>query len=82
MTVLTAAGPVTPRPLLLDAYGSYGISTLPSFNARQLAFVDGGGTAVECSVRGGGPTRHGWETSSVTSLPQANASPETAREAP
>ena len=60
MTVLTAAGPVTARPTLLDAYGSYGISALPAFNPRQLAFVDAGGTAVDCSVRGGGELGEAW----------------------
>ena len=60
MTVLTAAGPVTVRPTLLDAYGSYGISALPAFNPRQLAFVDAGGTSVECNVRGGGELGDAW----------------------
>lgn len=60
MTVLTAAGPVTARPTLLDAYGSYGISVLPQFNPRQLAFVDAGGTSAECSVRGGGELGDAW----------------------
>lgn len=60
MTVLTAAGPVAARPLLLDAYGAYGISALPGFNPRQLAFVDAGGTAVECNVRGGGELGDAW----------------------
>ena len=60
MTVLTVAGPMTARPLLLDAYGSYGVSALPSFNPRQLAFVDAGGTFVECNVRGGGELGDAW----------------------
>jgi len=60
MTVLTVAGPITARPLLLDAYGSYGVSALPSFNPRQLAFVDAGGTFVECNVRGGGELGDAW----------------------
>ena len=60
MTVLTIAGPVRARPLLLDAYGAYGINALPSFNPRQLAFVDAGGTFVECNVRGGGELGDLW----------------------
>ncbi len=60
LTVLTAVGPVTARPLLLDAYGSYGISALPAFNPRQLAFVDAGGAVAECNVRGGGELGDAW----------------------
>lgn len=60
LTVLTATGPVTARPLLLDAYGAYGISALPSFNPRYLAFVDAGGAFAECNVRGGGELGDAW----------------------
>ncbi len=60
LTVLTAAGPVTARPLLLDAYGAYGISALPGFRPRYLAFVDAGGTFAECNVRGGGEFGDAW----------------------
>ncbi len=60
LTVLTAAGPVTARPLLLDAYGAYGISALPGFRPRYLAFVDAGGSFAECNVRGGGELGDAW----------------------
>ena len=60
MTVLTAAGPVRARPTLLDAYGAYGVSNLPSFNVRMLALVDAGGTFAECNVRGGGELGDAW----------------------
>ncbi len=60
MTVLTVAGAVKARPMLLDAYGAYGISALPSFNPRQLAFVDAGGSFAECNVRGGGELGDAW----------------------
>ncbi len=60
LTVLTAAGPVAARPLLLDAYGSYGISALPGFRPRYLAFVDAGGSFAECNVRGGGELGEAW----------------------
>ncbi|MBV8971022.1 MAG: S9 family peptidase [Sphingomonadaceae bacterium] len=60
LTVLTAAGKVTPRPLLLDAYGAYGISALPGFRPRYLAFVDAGGSYAACNVRGGGELGDAW----------------------
>lgn len=60
LSVITAAGPVQPRPLLLDAYGSYGISTLPFFAPRIPALVDAGGSYAECHVRGGGELGEAW----------------------
>ena len=60
MGVLTAAGPVRARSILLDAYGSYGVAALPYFTARNLAFVDAGGSFVECNVRGGGEMGEAW----------------------
>ncbi len=60
MTVLTTAGPVSARPLLLDAYGAYGISNLPAFNPIFLTFVDAGGSIAECNVRGGGELGDAW----------------------
>ena len=60
LTVLTLAGPVRPRPTLLDAYGAYGISALPYFSPRFLTFVDAGGSIAECNVRGGGELGDAW----------------------
>jgi prolyl oligopeptidase len=60
LSVITAAGPVQPRPMLLDAYGAYGIATLPSFQPRIVALVDAGGSYAECHVRGGGELGEAW----------------------
>lgn len=60
LTVLTVAGPPQPRPLLLDAYGAYGVSALPAFSPRFLAFVEAGGSYAECNVRGGGELGEAW----------------------
>jgi prolyl oligopeptidase len=60
LSVITAAGPVTPRPTLLDGYGAYGISILPYFSPRIPAFIDAGGTYAECHVRGGGELGEAW----------------------
>jgi prolyl oligopeptidase len=60
LSVITAAGPVQARPLLLDAYGSYGISSLPFFRPRIPALVDAGGTYAQCHVRGGGELGEAW----------------------
>ncbi len=60
LTVVTAVGPVRARPLLLDAYGAYGISALPGFRPRYLTFVDAGGAYAACNVRGGGELGDAW----------------------
>ena len=60
LSVISAAGPRKPRPLLLSAYGSYGISQLPGFSTSRLALIDEGATAAVCHVRGGGELGEGW----------------------
>lgn len=60
MTVVVPAGPRVARPMLLDAYGSYGISALPYFNTRRMALAETGGGFAECSVRGGGELGEAW----------------------
>lgn len=60
LSVISAAGPRTPRPLLLSAYGSYGISQLPGFSTSRLALIDQGATAAVCHVRGGGELGEAW----------------------
>jgi prolyl oligopeptidase len=60
LSVVTAAGAKKPRPLLLTGYGSYGISSLPVFLPRVIAFADAGGSYAECHVRGGGELGEAW----------------------
>ena len=49
-----------PRPLLLEAYGSYGISNFPVFSPRRiLAAIEGIDYAM-CHVRGGGELGDAW----------------------
>lgn len=47
-------------PVLLEAYGAYGMAALPRFNARMLAFLDRGGVYVLANVRGGGEFGRDW----------------------
>jgi prolyl oligopeptidase len=54
LSLVTAAGPKRARPLLLTAYGSYGISQLPNFSPARIALIEAGGTSATCHVRGGG----------------------------
>jgi prolyl oligopeptidase len=60
LSLITAAGEKRPRPMLLDAYGAYGISTLPFFSPRIVTFVEAGGSYAECHVRGGGELGEAW----------------------
>ena len=47
-------------PVLLTAYGSYGIAMMPAFNSRGFALLDRGGVYVMANVRGGGEFGRDW----------------------
>ncbi len=47
-------------PLMLDAYGSYGITEDPAFLARWLTLLDLGGVFAVAHVRGGGELGEDW----------------------
>ncbi|MFZ6656880.1 prolyl oligopeptidase family serine peptidase [Undibacterium sp. TJN19] len=48
------------NPVLIDAYGSYGIVLDPGFQGSKLAFLDQGGVIVYAHVRGGGEKGETW----------------------
>jgi len=58
--LITARQAKHPRPLLLWAYGSYGISEFPAFGTRSMAFVPNGIDYAVCHVRGGGELGEAW----------------------
>lgn len=60
LSVITLDGKEKPRPMLLDAYGSYGISNLPTFSPRIVSLVMAGASYAECHVRGGGELGEAW----------------------
>lgn len=47
-------------PLLIEAYGAYGNSLIPSFDSLKLPFLDLGGVYAYAHVRGGGELGEGW----------------------
>ena len=49
-------------PLLLYAYGSYGVSIDPTFSASRLALLDRGVTFAIAHIRGGGELGERWRT--------------------
>ena len=50
-------------PMLLYAYGSYGISMDPTFSAARLALLDRGVVFAIAHIRGGGELGERWRTS-------------------
>ncbi|MBB5373510.1 prolyl oligopeptidase family serine peptidase [Acidocella aromatica] len=48
------------EPLLMEAYGAYGITLDPVFLARWLPFLDAGGVFAVAHVRGGGELGEEW----------------------
>lgn len=60
LTVIGPSGPIRPRPMLLDAYGAYGVAAWPYFGTRTLPYIDAGVSRAECAVRGGGEFGEPW----------------------
>jgi prolyl oligopeptidase len=54
LSFVTQKGARHPRPVLLWAYGSYGISQFPGFGTRTMATLPNGIDLATCHVRGGG----------------------------
>lgn len=48
------------NPLLLEAYGSYGIAVTPRYRSPLIPFLDRGGIYVIANVRGGGEFGRAW----------------------
>ena len=49
-----------PSPLLLNGYGSYGVSNDPDFNSNRISLLDRGVTFAIAHVRGGGEMGRPW----------------------
>ncbi len=49
-----------PQIVLIQAYGSYGISQLADFSFRTASFLEAGGSYASCHVRGGGELGDAW----------------------
>jgi prolyl oligopeptidase len=60
LTVILPHGEPTDGPMIVQAYGSYGISMLPSFNPLMAGFLREGGAYAVCHVRGGGELGESW----------------------
>jgi prolyl oligopeptidase len=58
--VVPKGGGTGPRPTVIEAYGSYGISNLADFSPRRAAFMKEGIIYGVCHVRGGGELGDAW----------------------
>jgi prolyl oligopeptidase len=60
LSFVTARDATHPRPVLLLAYGSYGISQFPAFGTRTMVTLPNGIDYAVCHVRGGGELGEAW----------------------
>jgi prolyl oligopeptidase len=60
LTVMAKKGARRPGIVLMRAYGSYGISYFPAFNARAIPFLNRDAAWATCNVRGGGELGEAW----------------------
>jgi prolyl oligopeptidase len=49
-----------PQVVVIEAYGSYGISQLADFSPRFASLLEAGGSFASCHVRGGGELGDAW----------------------
>ncbi|HSJ09378.1 MAG TPA: prolyl oligopeptidase family serine peptidase, partial [Longimicrobiales bacterium] len=52
--------PAGPAPVLLQAYGAYGFTSIPFFNAKYVTFIERGGTFAIPFTRGDGVYGDAW----------------------
>jgi prolyl oligopeptidase len=59
-TLVRPKGAKGPQIVLVQAYGSYGMSQLANFSRRTVSFLEAGGSYASCHVRGGGELGDAW----------------------
>jgi prolyl oligopeptidase len=60
MFIVRRADITGPAPTMLYAYGGFGISTLPFYSPRELAWIEQGGVLAVANIRGGGEYGRAW----------------------
>jgi len=60
LSLVQPKGAKGPQIILIQAYGSYGISQLADFSPRTVSFLEQGGSYASCHVRGGGELGEAW----------------------
>lgn len=65
LTARTDISPAPTRPVMLTAYGGFGIVEPPRFSARSALWVDLGGVFARAYIRGGGEFGDNWHKAAV-----------------
>jgi prolyl oligopeptidase len=60
ISIVRRKGAIVATPCLVRAYGAYQWPSQPLFNARDIAFLEAGGTLATAHVRGGGEYGRAW----------------------
>jgi len=70
VVALGDAKPDGKRPLILSAYGGYGITQSPRFAGANLAWLERGGVYALANIRGGGEFGEGWHADGMLAKKQ------------
>src|SRR5260221_13657453 len=60
MSLVRGTQAFAPQIVVLEAYGAYGSSSLPEFDAESIVFIRHGAALATCHVRGGGELGEAW----------------------
>lgn len=74
LTIVYAGARGRPRPTIIEAYGSYGISTEPQYSPTFSVWSARGGVYAICHTRGGGERGEAWHLAGArANKPNAHA---------
>lgn len=60
LTIVSAGKAKGPKPTIIEAYASYGISSEPYYSTSTAVWVTRGGVYASCHARGGGELGRAW----------------------
>lgn len=60
MTIVSSGAMTGPKPTILEAYASYGMSAEPYYNSGIIVWAERGGVYAHCHARGGGELGRAW----------------------
>jgi len=60
LTIVSAGKATGPKPTIVEAYASYGVSAEPYYSTSTAVWVSRGGVYANCHARGGGELGRAW----------------------